>query len=178
MSRLLATLGRLRRDEDGNVTIEFVILFPIFFTLMLMAFELSLVTARATMLERGVDLVVRDLRLGTGATPDYETIRDRICERSLMIPDCANSLRLELRSLPLEDWDDVAAAPACVNRAAPVDPAQAFQPGIQNELMMIGVCALFEPIFPTTGLGYRLRHNDEGDYAIRSVAAFVNEPAS
>lgn len=172
-------LGLFRDDESGSTTIEFVIFFPIVLSLFMMAFELGLTTTRSTMLERGTDLVVRDLRLGTGTVPDYETIRDRICNNAKLIPNCAEKLRVELRSMPAADWSSIDTVTRCINREEEVDPSLEFRPGLQNELMIIRVCALFEPIFPTTGLAYRIAENPEGhEYAIRTTAAFVNEPDS
>lgn len=175
MTRLPAPRRLFGPDETGTATIEFVILFPVFLSLLLMAVELSIVTARATMLERGTDLVVRDIRLNTGNVPSYETIRDRICQRSLIIPNCAAQLRVEMQSLPANQWSAIDTRPRCINRAEPVDPNDGFRPGLENQLMILRVCALFDPVFPTSGLGYRIQ-NPDGDYAIRSTSAFVNEP--
>lgn len=43
--------------------------------------------------------------------------------------------------------------------------------------MLVRVCALFEPFFPTTGLGMMMRYNARGDYALVATTAFVNEPS-
>jgi hypothetical protein len=49
--------------------------------------------------------------------------------------------------------------------------------GGNNELMMVRVCALFRPMFPSTGLGLNLRYDGDGNYAIVATTAFVNEPS-
>ena len=77
--------GRLRQlrrrmgREDGNATIEFVILFPMVIFLLVSAVEVGFITIRHTMLDRAVDLTVRDIRLGTGNSPQYAEIRDAFC---------------------------------------------------------------------------------------------------
>ncbi len=42
--------------------------------------------------------------------------------------------------------------------------------------MLIRACAKFDPIVPTTGLGFRLPKDNTGAYALISSTAFVNEP--
>lgn len=175
MTRLAARLRQLRSGEDGNPTVEFALLFPGIIALFIMGFEIGLMTVRETMLNRATDLVVRDLRLSTGQAPDYAEIRRRICARSSIIPDCESRLRLELEARPLEQWTAGTTGVRCIDQDEPVDPATEYLPGQQNELMMIRVCSLFDPVMPTTGLGFRIK-DDRGLYAITAVAAFVNEP--
>jgi hypothetical protein len=45
-----------------------------------------------------------------------------------------------------------------------------------NDVMLVRICAVFEPIFPTLGLGAQLTRVNESDYALVAAAAFVNEP--
>jgi hypothetical protein len=47
--------------------------------------------------------------------------------------------------------------------------------GGQNQLMLVKACAIFNPIFPSTGLGLQLVR-DDGGYAVTAFSAFVNEP--
>ena len=93
----------LARREDGNASVEFMIIFPIYFALLAMSVELSMITLRQTLLERGLDMAVRDIRLGTGefvqsydtdeeneaAVEDYhDKIKTRICDEAFVIMDC------------------------------------------------------------------------------------------
>jgi len=50
---IVRRLRRLVRREDGNATVEFMIIVPIYLMLMVMSLELSFITLRQTMLERG-----------------------------------------------------------------------------------------------------------------------------
>ena len=56
--------GFLRR-KDGVASVEFVILVPVFLLAMIDAVEASVMMVRSTLLARGLDLAVRELRLGT-----------------------------------------------------------------------------------------------------------------
>ena len=54
-------LKKFRKAEDGNSTVEFVFLFPLFITIMSMSIEVAIYMARHVMLDRGVDIAVREL---------------------------------------------------------------------------------------------------------------------
>ncbi|MDW3118993.1 MAG: TadE/TadG family type IV pilus assembly protein [Roseovarius pacificus] len=62
-------LARFRRDDGGNASIEFVIIVPVFIALLVFSIELSLITLRHALLERGLDLTVRQIRLGYAIPP-------------------------------------------------------------------------------------------------------------
>ncbi|WP_281274733.1 TadE/TadG family type IV pilus assembly protein [Histidinibacterium lentulum] len=170
-----AALRRRIVSEDGNSTIEFVLLFPLLFTLFLMSVEVGVLTTREAMLARGTDLTVRDLRLTTGETPDAEELRRRICERAAIIPNCMDRLMLELEARPLADWSGPRPSVRCVDRTHDPDPVTTFRPGLQNQLMVVRVCALFEPLFPAASLGFSIA-GERGLYGITTVAGFVHEP--
>jgi hypothetical protein len=63
-----------------------------------------------------------------------------------------------------------------VDRATQIEPAVTFIPGGENELVLIRVCAVFDPIFPTTGLGLDLPLDPSGGYQLLAMSTFVNEP--
>jgi hypothetical protein len=56
-------LRKFLKSEDGNVTIEIVVLFPVFFMILVSVIEIGMLMTRNTMLGRGLDVAVRDLRL-------------------------------------------------------------------------------------------------------------------
>jgi len=77
ITQILAGLRDLRRKEDGNATIEFAILFPAFIMIFLSAFESGLLMTRQVLLDRAVDLTVRDIRLRTwlpGPPPTHDDL--------------------------------------------------------------------------------------------------------
>ena len=172
--------SRLRRclhREDGNATIEFVILFPIFVGLLVSSVEIGIVTMRHTMLDRAVDLTVRDIRMSTGMAPQYAQVRDTICNRAQVIPDCQNNLKVEMIRMNLRAWTPPPAEFDCVNHAEEVQPVRNFQNGTSNEMILIRVCALYKPIFPMAGLGRALSNSTpSGHAAMLSATAFVQEP--
>ena len=60
----MTVLHRFLKDDRGTATIEFLFVFPVIFLIFTASFESSMYMARSIMLDRSVDLVVRQLRLG------------------------------------------------------------------------------------------------------------------
>lgn len=173
---LLKTTRRRLGKEDGNATVEFVILFPFFLVLLLSAVELGILSLRGMMLERATSVVVRELRLGMALDPDYEYIKTRICEESTVIANCSDTLTLELTPVDTETWTFFDTTSQCIDKSAEVEPSLEFVAGNRNELMMVRVCAAYDTVFPLTGLAPYLFKQSDGRYAIVARSAFVNEP--
>jgi TadE-like protein len=186
LKRQLRAFGR----EDGNMTIEFVIVLPMIFSIFMMSFEAGLLMMRSVMLERAVDMTIRELRLGqipaAGPTALLAALKTRICSRTVIINNCDNSIRIELLPVDLNVWDMPTAAARCVDRTQPVQLVESFDPGGQHELMLARICVLQKAIFPTLGLGDptlvgfgRELTDDQpgyGEYGLVAVSTFVNEP--
>ena len=178
MKRLINRLRGLCRAENGSSTIEFVILFPFFILIFTSAFEASILTTRQVMLDRGVDLAVRELRLGIGDTPTHDQLKAKICNYAGLIPNCDNSLHIELEKVSTDDFAMRTGQVQCVDRDQDIVPAQSFTPGTKNDLMLVTVCAVFRPLNPTSGLGLKLPKVNGGSYyGLVSMSAFVNEPS-
>lgn len=174
---------RFRGKEDGNATIEFVILFPAFIFLFLTGFESGYYMVRNVMLERAVDVAVRDVRLSNGSVPDFEGLKQRICQQASIIPDCMASVQIELEPVNKVPGGVASAAGSvvrCIDKAAPPEDDQSgdYNVGVQNQLMLMRVCALSQPLFPTTGIGVGMKVDSQGNYAIVATTAFVNEPGN
>ena len=167
---------RLWRDERGTATVEFVIVFPFFLGVMLSSFELSLITMRETMLERALDLTVREIRLETGTAPQHDEIKTRVCERAPVIPDCEANLRLEMIQIDPHYWVQPANNFDCVDHSEDVQPVRNFGNGMDNDLMLLRACAKFKPDFPGGGIGKTLSKDNAGMAALVATSAFVQEP--
>lgn len=179
MKRFLSTVGR---SEDGTATIEFVFLFPIFMFLFTVGFEAGLFMVRNVMLERGVDIAVRDVRLGNGNVPDFDALRANICNNAGPIPDCFDRLQIEMQSIPIAPGGvaTVQSDARCVDRQS-TDSAltgTVFDVGAENEMMIVRACLLAQPVFPSTAIGVGLGVDPEGNYAMVATTAFVNEPGN
>ncbi len=176
MMDLLGHFKRKWRDDRGTASVEFVVVFPFFLGVLLSSFELSMITMRETMLERALDLAVRDIRLETGSAKQHDEIKTQICDRAPVIPDCESNLRLEMLSIDPQNWVEPDSTFDCTDRSEDVQPVRSFVNGMDNELMLLRACAKFEPIFPGAGLGKKLDKDGAGMAALIATSAFVQEP--
>ncbi len=164
------------RDEGGSASVEFILVMPIYITIMVMGVELGLITLRHTLLERGLDIAVREVRLGTGTAPQHDDIKDMICANSLMLLDCQNKLQLEMRSADIRSFASLDTSADCTDSAEPTKPVREWTPGLQNELMLLRACLKYEPIFPDAFLGSALDTDANGEASVIVTSAFVQEP--
>lgn len=173
---MTAPLRRFWADERGSGSIEFLLLFPLVFAMFLSTVELGVFLARQAMLDRGLDLAVRDVRLGLLDPVTHASLIELICGRTALIRDCGNQLRLEMVGLDPRGAGRLDGEADCVDRADPARPVRAFVPGQSNELMVLRACVLIDPLFPTSGLGARLTPRTGGGVALLATTAFVIEP--
>jgi hypothetical protein len=172
-------------DEGGTATIEFVLLVPVILMIFFASFESSMSMIRHVMLERGVDIVVRNIRLGIYSGMTHRELKEKICEQGLLAgpaATCRASLRIWMQPINTATFAMVAPPRSCVDKSAPVDinfdPGGAeFAFGTDNEIMLLRICLKAEPLFPTTIVGARLIADEtDGSYALVTTSVFVNEP--
>lgn len=175
MTQRIPHLRRFRRDENGSATIDLAIMFPLFIMAMMASVELGFISIKHMMLERALDLTVREIRLGTGSAPQHDKIKQDICNRAPMLEDCETNLRLEMVRLNLRTWTAPPGDIDCVEKSEVVNPVRSFSHGNVNELMLLRACALFEPLIPSSGLGKAL-DKEAGFAAMIAQSAFVQEP--
>ena len=169
-------IKKLLRKESGAASVEFVLVFPFFVGVFLSSFDVAMMNFRAVMLERATDIAVRDIRLSSGAQLNYDDVKDDICDEAAMIPDCTNALKIELIAVNTTSWNGLQNRPDCVARNGTMQPVINFSNGQQNELMLMRVCVVVDPIFPGIGVGRSMPKDASGGYQVIASTAFVNEP--
>ena len=172
----LTYLTRFLRNEDANATVEFVIVFPVVLMVFIAAFETAMLLTRQVMLEKALDSAVRHMRLTSGLSVTHDAIRTNICDNSPILPDCQNSLLLDLRVIDETTYTLPDYRTLCVDRSGTVNPANTFHPGGDNELMLVRACAAVDRILPISGLGLDLTTDDTGAIHLIAASIFVNEP--
>lgn len=172
-------LGNFRREEKGQMVIEFALVVPLIFTIFLTSVEMGIYSMRQMFLDRGMDMAVRNVRLHTGANYSHAQVKTMICTYAGFIDNCDDQLQLEMRPVDLRtfqtlDWD-----PDCSDASQPVKPVRTFVSGAQHEMMLLRACYKFEPVFPTSGLGYEFAEKSDGSGMAKmlSISAFVQEPS-
>ncbi|GIT89973.1 hypothetical protein JANAI62_05430 [Jannaschia pagri] len=166
---LRALLRRARR-EDGAATVEFVLLLPVFLALFLSCFEASLVLIRQVMLERGLDVVAREIRLDSSNGLTQTGIRDNICAEARILPDCTANLLVELQEIDPANYDLPSTVQPCVNRETSVMPTPAFVSERASKIVFVRACFAVDPFMPGAGLGAQLVSSVDGT-SLRMVAA-------
>lgn len=181
INSLARFLRLFRRNEDGGPTVEFALVFLPFIILPVSGFELGLLMTRHVMLERGVDMAVREVRLNTSTPVTELEFKTMICNAAAIIPDCMTMLRLEMSPIDLRHTgpnseNSIPRNVSCTNLNNPFKPARNFKYGVANEMMIVRACTKFVPMLPEFGLGYFLSRIDNGYYRLVSTTAFVMEP--
>ncbi|OYX27246.1 MAG: hypothetical protein B7Z10_00840 [Rhodobacterales bacterium 32-66-7] len=180
-------------DEGGTASIEFVFIIPIILTIFMASFEASLFMARNAMLERSVDIVVRDLRLGSlewlddgvGGVNGANLLKEEICSGGMIVTSvetCVESMTIWMQPVNTATFDMPDTPVVCVDRTEEFDPllepsGTEFAMGADNDIMLMRICLKEEPLFPTTLVGAgMIRDEVDGNYALMTTTVFVNEP--
>ncbi|MTH95662.1 MULTISPECIES: TadE/TadG family type IV pilus assembly protein [Alphaproteobacteria] len=179
-------LRRFRRREDGSATIELLFWFPFFIWVTYSGVDLGLMSFHHANLERALDETIREVRLNrlpAGETEwKHDLLKDMICDRARLLPDCGANLSLEMKSL--DPFSSLAAqnlnqTPLCADTPEEVRKPEdrVFEAGASNELMIIRACMEVAPVWISTILGQGVRENASGQFELHSTTVFVHEPA-
>ena len=173
-----ARLTDFLRDEDGAGTAELVIVFSLFAMLVFTMIEAGWLMTKSMMLDRGLEIAMRDIRLGRWSAPTAEQIRGQICDNALVFADCRNLIRLELTPIAnSSDFpnDDADCADRSITNPA-LRPQDDFDVGARSQVMFVRACIIVDPLFVTFGLGRMLDNDPNGGIQMVAHSAFVNEP--
>lgn len=180
-SRIFRKLANLvppaMRREDGTATMEFVLVIPAIMAIFMASFESGLLMTRSIMLEQSVDMTMRELRLGHFPSVTNKLLKDEICSRTIIFPDCSKNIKIEMERISTATFDFPAAPDHCINRREVGEPVVALNAGQQNDLMMVRVCVVMDAMFPSTGIAMKLPLDSDGGYGLVARTAFVTEPS-
>lgn len=169
---------RFARSDLGSASVEFVIAVPFILMFLFSSIDFGVVMLRQVFLDRSVDMAMRDVRLGNVAQNGIAEFRTQICNGTYLIPDCTNVLTIEMRPVDTTTWAGLDQPAQCVNRTEAINPVLTFNPGAENQIMMVNICAVADPFLSVTGLVMGMVSNPAGEYLIATKAAFVNEPGA
>lgn len=184
--RILATVQRFARDDSAAATVEFVIIAPMLFWFVFSMFEVGWLMTQQTMLARGVNMAVRDLRLGNtgvGTTEEMQNeIKGRVCFHARILRDCYEQIFLEMVILDGLEVTNLSPKPTCLDLdpTEPVVPAINFHPGARDpnpSTMLLRVCVLVDLLLPGFGIAKNLTRDNTGRYQMVAFTAFANEPS-
>lgn len=164
------------RREDGTASMEFVLVVPVILMIFMASFETGLLMTREILLEQSVDMTMRELRLGHYANVTNQLLKQQICNRTIIFPDCMSNIKIELVRVSTTDWTFPATPAVCVNSSTPAEPVTVLKYGEPNDLMLIRACISLPAMFPGTGLALQMKLDSSGNYALVARSAFVVEP--
>lgn len=168
---------RFRKEESGSVfLIEFVILFPLMFGIFMSSIEMSVYSARQMHLNRGLEDAVRYIRLNTGTVMTHDQIKALVCKGAGNVSNCDTTLRLEMVSVDPRNFTQLPTDVDCVDASLPITPERGFTLGKRHDLMLLRACLKFDPMLPTSSMGFKLATDGSGQSALYAISAFVQEP--
>ncbi len=166
---------RYRTDDEGSTTIEFVIVFPMIMWFVMTIFETGFIATRMVMLEHGLDMASREIRLGSTAVTTHEGLKFSICDNAGILVDCERDLILEVVEMDLAS-DYPANQPNCADRTGDIEPTINFTNGGRSRIMFIRACMIIDPLFPGHGITLGLTRDASDGLQLVAYSAFMNEP--
>lgn len=168
-----ARFRRFRGDERGATAIEFAIIAIPFFALLFAIIEVALVYFAGQAMETAVANSARLIRTGQAQAQKFsaEDFRDEICGQVMSLFDCANSLKIEVKTFETFDAIDLSRP---LDDKGNLKQTYDFAPGSGGDIVVVR--AFYEwPTF-VTKLGFDLSNMRNGTHLLASAAAFRNEP--
>ncbi|MEL6766659.1 MAG: TadE/TadG family type IV pilus assembly protein [Pseudomonadota bacterium] len=166
------------RDDRGAASLEFVAVFPLLAAILGAYLEMGWLMTKQMMLDRGLDVTMRQIRVASAGVVNHDTIKDAVCANALVMLDCSNSLKIQLIPYDTATPADFNGAD-CYDREAEVNIASSFADsgGSRDELMFVRACVLVDFLLPGGGLGFFFtQRTPNNGYAMVSYSAFKNEP--
>ena len=180
MTRFLIFL----RDERGSALIEFLFVFPTVFVLFAASVESSVYMMKYAMFDRSIDLVVRNLRLGTYGEIKHQDLKQKICENGMLagnLDSCLNRIKIWLQPIDTGSFAMGSTNAPCVDKANEINAGEPlpanYATGSDNDIMLMRVCLKEWPMFPTTmGISIKMPVQSDGSVTMIVSSVFVNEP--
>jgi hypothetical protein len=164
-----------RKNEDGSSSIEFIIVFPVIMWFVLTTFEMGLIATRMVMLEHGLDMAARDIRLGSPDVATHDGLKRRVCEHAQVLNNCERDLILEVVQMDLNS-SYPQNEPNCIDRTGEIEPTISFTPGGRSRIMFVRACVIIDPLFPSHNITLGLPRDSTGGLQLVAFTAFMNEP--
>lgn len=171
-------LRMFSRNDDGVAAIEFAMLAIPFFYILMAVLETSLIFFAETNLEVSVENAAREIRVGsfTAGTPteQMDAFVDSVCSRAIMVPDCENTLKVDVRTMTqFSQAAGLGSIDACLDGANPADFG--VTQGMSNSLMLIRVCFRWKLATPFMASVFSYPAGS-GARTLSTVMTFRNEP--
>lgn len=167
---------RFGRAVTGSAAVEFAMIAPLLFALLIGTFDAGGVMVKSMLLERSVDIATRLIRTGAPeAAADAAGLKTQICARTILkLGDCANRLTVELTAVT-KSADFPTLDVTCVTKSVP-KPTVKYAAGGRSDLIYVRACLTVDPFVPLIGTAFGLPRSADGDFRIVVVTTYTNEP--
>lgn len=161
------------RNDSGVTMIEFGLLAPIFFVIIVAMMETALVALASQVLDSATNDAVRLIRTGQAQSDDFdvEDFRDQVCARLLGLFDCSQ-LKVRIRILP--NFAAAALPP-------PIDPitgnwvlTEDYDPGTAKDIIIAETYYKWPVVVNSFGLNFSTTADNKR--LISAVRVWRNEP--
>ncbi|MEO1469256.1 MAG: TadE/TadG family type IV pilus assembly protein [Pseudomonadota bacterium] len=150
-------------DDRGGASLEFVVVALALFLLIAGIVDTGLLMARAALVERALQVAVREARVAGALEADFA---GRVCHIARVVGGCERDLRIELVRLD--------------QAGAPCDPGRRLAAGLDEPLpggpLLVRACLSVSPLFPPSAAIADVARDGRGGLAVTAEAAFVPEP--
>jgi hypothetical protein len=171
------------QDEGGSAIIEYLLVFPMVFTIFTASIESSVYMIKYVMFERSIDITVRSLRLGKLGEITHENLKKEICANGVLGRNptkCMNVMRIWMQPVNTGNFAMGSTTAPCVDKADDINTGAPlpsnYSMGVDNEIMLVRVCMKEWPMFPTTGISVKMPVQLDGSVVMIASTTFVNEP--
>ncbi len=178
-SRNRAKGGGLIGCRRGSAAVEFAILAPPFLLFMMSTFEVGWFYFAGSTVDAAAVNAARMVRTGLAQESglDKQAFNSEVCPILAPLGDCDSRMTVEVQTF--DTFADLAAdvsEPVCADDD-PDDVADlAYEPGMDNEIVRIRVCFLYNTINPA--IGVNLAETENGRRRMVATHIFRNEPFS
>ena len=172
---MISALHRFARNETGSTSTEFVIVFPVIMWFVLTIFETGFIATRMVMLEHGMDMAARDIRLGSPTVTTHDGLKQTICDHSQILINCERDLLVEVVEMDLNSAYPQN-QPNCIDRTGEIEPVITFNAAERSKIMFVRACMIIDPLFPGHGITLGLPPDNTGGFQLVAYTAFKNEP--
>ncbi len=163
--------------QRGAASIEFITVMPLAVAVFFASAESGILSLRQTFLDRALELTIREVRLGMITNTSSANLKSLICARMAMVDNCAENLALEMNVRSSFNFLSIPnTTTSCIDRATNTEPVLTYEPGAENELVLVRACLVQDIVFPTSVAQVSVFGTTNQEFHLISTTVFVKEP--
>lgn len=171
LAKLARRLARFGRAEGGGSTIEFVLMIPLMFGVLLLTLDTGFSAMRAGLMDRAMEITARSIRTGTMTSPTLANIRTDLCSRLTFFPNCGSMLKVQIVSVDRASFALPAPDAACADSGAALAPVRRYVAGQMNGVVVLRACMNVPTFTPAALIGRPATYNLQASTVIAGSAS-------